>query len=131
MNGRVAEILRFGVVGTAGFLADAGVLSLLLYWSMPPSWARLISFPIALSVTWLANRHWTFSEGRSRRPVQQYIRYATIQIAGASLNLAIYFSLIAMGGLFKTYPVLALAAGSVSAMFVNYYLSRRLAFARP
>lgn len=130
MKDRIAEILRFGAVGTAGFLTDAGVLSLLTYWSLSPYWARAISFPVALSVTWLANRHWTFAEGRSRRPLQQYVRYATIQIAGAGLNLAIYFSLVATEAIFQAHPVLALAIASVVAMFVNYYLSRRLAFAR-
>lgn len=128
---RITEILRFGVVGTIGFLVDAAVLTLLTsVFAWTPALARAVSFPLALSVTWLTNRCWTFAHGRSKPAGRQYLQYAAIQFMGTTLNLSIYLVLISISDMMRDYPALALAVASTAAMFVNYSLSRRFAFAR-
>lgn len=131
MKNRLAELLRFGVVGGIGFLVDAGMLMLLTaHFAWPPLPARIASFPPALTATWLLNRLWTFQTGRHRAIGHQYAIYAAIQLSGMAINFAVYALLLAASGSFAAQPVLALAVGSVAAMGFNYLMSRRFAFAR-
>jgi hypothetical protein len=59
---------RFSVIGSLGFLVDAGVLQLLITMTdLGPLLARIGSFAIAVLVTFALNRYWTFF-GSHRRP---------------------------------------------------------------
>lgn len=119
---------RFAVVGTVGFAVDAGVLQLLVGlagWS--PFAARVVSFPAALTATFVLNRAWTFGALRMP-PVRAYGAYGVIQTLGAALNLCVFsICLLAVPALYQR-PVIALAIGSVVAMIFNFYASRRLVF---
>lgn len=121
--------LRFLVVGSIGFVVDGGILLLLeglAGW--PPLAARLLSFPIAATATWLLNRTWTFKEGRALPPRRQYTLYLLIQLAGGALNFSAFVALIQIP-VFRAWPIAALAIASVAAMSVTYILSRRIVFA--
>jgi putative flippase GtrA len=130
MKHRLAEVLRFGIVGGIGFLVDAGVLMLLTGpFGWPPLPSRIASFPPALTATWILNRLWTFrNTGGKRAAGPQYAIYAGIQLTGMAINFIVYAALVSFGGLFVAQPVLALAAGSIVAMGFNYLVSRRFAF---
>jgi putative flippase GtrA len=121
-------LARFAVVGTIGFLVDAGVLHLLVaFGGWSPFAARLVSFPAALTATFVFNRAWTFRALRMS-PVLAYGAYGVIQSIGALLNLGVfYLCLLAVPSLYQR-PVIALAIGSGVAMMFNYYASRRLVF---
>ena len=54
---RYASFFRFCVVGTIGFITDATVLALLLENGVSHYVARILSFPVAVFVTWLAKPH--------------------------------------------------------------------------
>ncbi len=66
-----SEIVVFGLVGLAGFVTDVGVFNLLRYAGEPailehqPLTAKIASVAVAMLVTYLGNRHWTW-RGRSR-----------------------------------------------------------------
>jgi putative flippase GtrA len=47
---------------------------------------------------------------------------------GFVINRGTYFSLIASVPVCHDKPVLAVAAGAVAGMFINFFLSRRLVF---
>lgn len=121
-------LARFAVVGTVGFAVDAGVLQLLVGlagWS--PFAARVLSFPAALTATFVLNRAWTFGALRMS-PVRAYGAYGVIQTIGAALNLGVFsICLLAVPALYQR-PVIALAIGSIVAMIFNFYASRRLVF---
>jgi putative flippase GtrA len=121
-------LTRFAVVGTVGFAVDAGVLQLLVGlagWS--PFAARVVSFPAALTATFVLNRAWTFRALRMS-PIRAYGAYGVIQAIGAGLNLLVFsICLLAVPSLYQ-HPAVALAIGSVVAMIFNYYASRRLVF---
>ncbi len=59
--------MRFGVVGGVGFVIDVAVFNLLRYAGNPgvlehkPLTAKAISVAVATVVTYLGNRHWTWS----------------------------------------------------------------------
>ena len=50
------EVLRFGAVGTLGFVVDGTILTLLLKIGQPVVVSRCASFAAAVTVTWLLNR---------------------------------------------------------------------------
>jgi len=122
------ELVRFAVVGAIGFAVDAGVLHLLVAdagWS--PFAARALSFPPALTSTFLLNRAWTF---RSLRiPIAQaYGAYTVIQVIGAQVNLAVFSLCVLLVPLLYDWPLIALAIGAGVALLFNFSASRRLVF---
>ena len=49
-------------------------------------------------------------------------------IVGGVINLAIYMLLVAMSSTIAQYPIIGVAAGSVTGMMVNYLSSKFLIF---
>lgn len=126
------DVIRFGLVGSLGFLIDVSVLAALVHgaaWS--PFAARAVAMATAILCTWRLHRHWTFPAGRMRPPLHQSLIYGTFQLLTVSLNYSVFSVLVLMGGVWRTYPALAAAAGSVAAMGISYLLSKRVTFAEP
>jgi putative flippase GtrA len=126
------DIVRFGIVGTVGFLVDSGVLSALVYaggWN--PLYARVVSMSIAVLCTWFLHRYWTFSTGRLRSPLPQTFIHAVVQLTGLSVNYVIFSALLFTGDFWRELPVLAVAIGSLTAMVLTYLLSKTIAFGEP
>lgn len=122
-------LLRFTAVGLIGFIVDAGVLSFLV---TAGGWhhyvARGVSFPLAVTVTWLANRTWVFRKtGRVRR---EYLGYFAVQITGALINLGTYVAVIETWPGLATTPVIPLAVGAALGLVFNFLASRRFVFAQ-
>jgi len=74
------------------------------------------------------HRRWTFATGRAKTAGRQYSIYSAVQIAGAAVNFAVYALALQAEHPFLAHPVIALAIGSLVAMFVTFALSRRFAF---
>jgi putative flippase GtrA len=126
------DVIRFGIVGSVGFLVDSGVLTVLVRGAEAnPLSARLVSMTVAILCTWLLHRFWTFPEGRLRGPLRQTFIYGMVQLTGLSINYGVFSALIVTGAVWRAHPVLAVAAGSLSAMVVTYFLSKTIAFADP
>jgi len=128
-----AEVLRqflaFGVVGTVGFLVDAGVLTLALAFSdLGYYWGRLLSFLAAATVTWALNRRYTFRAAAKDRRFMQWARFVAVNSGGGLVNYATYAALIAASALVRDWPVLGVAAGSIAGLLVNFTLSKWLVF---
>jgi len=122
------RILRFAVVGGIGFLADAGMLALLLEATpLGPFVARLVSVAFGLAVTWLCNRTLTFGpSGRSM--LSEGVRYGGVGVTTGVVNYLVY------GGLLLAMPwmppLLALLMASLAAMTFSYFGYSRLVFDR-
>lgn len=122
------EFLRFGVVGTIGFVADTAVLYGALALGAGLYLGRAISYVSAATVTWALNRAWTF-RGRGAGPVhRQWALFVAVNLVGFALNYGTYAVLVTFVPLVAAHPVLGVAAGSVAGMFANFALSRRLVF---
>ena len=121
------QFLRFAVVGTIGFVVDAGVLLYVLSQEFGFYSARAVSFLCAVTCTWLLNRVFTFRDRNAGR-LGQWAHYASVNLVGPQINYGIYAMLVWQLAFVQTWPVLGVAAGSIAGMFVNFTLSRRYVF---
>lgn len=120
---------RFLVVGTIGFIVDAGLLALLHYhFEIDLLIARLCSFNIAILSTWTINRLTTFRANASPRLFSEYSRYLLINIAGGLINLTVFVALTHYTMGFVALPLPALAIASAIALLFNYSGSRLYVF---
>jgi putative flippase GtrA len=58
----IQRALRFCVVGTTGLILDGGLLKLMILGSINPIVARSGSASIAIVLTFLLNKTWTFAD---------------------------------------------------------------------
>jgi putative flippase GtrA len=120
---------RFVAIGAIGFVADAGVLTLLaqeLGFDVYAS--RACSFAVASPLTWWLNRVWSFGTGGRNRG-REYVRYVAVQVVGALINLGVFTLLVARYAWMAALPVLPLAIGAAVAMLFNFAGCRHLVFA--
>ncbi len=125
--GTLAQFLRFGTVGTSGFLIDTAVVYA-LRGTLGLYGAGMVSYLLAATSNWAFNRSWTF-RGRGDGPAhRQWARFLAVCLVGFVLNRGTYAALVTWVPLCASQPVFAVAAGSVAGMFVNFALSRRIVF---
>lgn len=119
------SFLRFCVVGAIGFAVDLGLLQLALQFGYSPIQGRIFSIIIALTVTWILHRYFTFQQ-TDRRMVSQYSRFVLVALLGASLNFLIYSVILLAAP--QTSVLIALIVASAAALSANYLGSRYFAF---
>ena len=123
----VAQFLRFGTVGLAGFVIDTATVyglraELGLYAG------GVVAYLTAATSNWLLNRIWTF-RGRGSGPAhRQWAMFLVTNLAGFVLNRGTYALLVTFVAVADRQPILATAAGAAAAMFLNFSLSRRFVF---
>jgi putative flippase GtrA len=127
---RHSRFLIFALVGTAGFLVDAGILQILSRMGgLEVHVARVVSFLVSSGVTWRLNRRFTFGSGRSEgSQFIEWLRYLWSSAAGGVANYGAFAALIAVAGGHGNYPVLGVAVGSLAGMCVNYALYSHYVF---
>jgi putative flippase GtrA len=124
-----AQLIRFGSVGTVGFVVDSLVLLLAIHGlGLDPYRGRLVSFLVAASTTWALNRHFTFRDRRQARLARQWASFLAVNGLGGLVNYTTYALLVAWLDLVMAWPVLGVAAGSFAGLAFNFTLSRRLVF---
>lgn len=123
------RLLTFGLIGAVGFAVDGGLMMLFhKVLDVSVFAARPFSFLIAVTVTWWLNRSVTFYEIASLSRSSEWRRYVAVNTVGALINLgAFYFSMLSLAALVE-WPLVALAMGSLVAMFFNFWASQRFAF---
>jgi putative flippase GtrA len=120
---------KFGVVGTVGFVVDnAFVYTAHFGFGVGLILAGILSFFVAGSSNWFLNRMWTFRGASKGRVHFEWLRYLATNSAGFVLNRGVYIALIATATLCRLHPVLALAAGSIAGLGVNFVMARRMVF---
>ena len=117
------------MVGGLGFVTDFAVLYVAVKWfGLGSLGGRIISFLIAATVTWKANRHFTFvKEGRGS--AGEWLQYLMFTGLGGCINVAIYQVWIGMTDHRTLNLFLGLVAGSAVALLFNYAVSKRAVFA--
>ncbi|MEM8537648.1 MAG: GtrA family protein [Pseudomonadota bacterium] len=122
------QIVRFSVVGVVGFVVDGGALWLLVGAGVNPYLARLLSFPVAVIVTWALNRSWTFGVIGQGSKGRQLGRYFAVQVTGAAANYLIYAAVISLFGKGGVVVFAGFALGSAVGAVINFVGARSIAF---
>lgn len=128
-----ADFPRFLAAGAAGFAVDSlMVLALVNGAGWRPLPARVISILIAMVSTWLINRLWTFRAVTSSKSAAsigaEFLGYCSVQLAGAAASYAVYAVVVALLGETPLQLMTAVAAGSGSALAINYFGARIFVF---
>jgi putative flippase GtrA len=123
----LAQFIKFGTVGTAGFVVDTAIVYA-LRGSIGLYGAGLVSYLVAATFTWAMNRTWTFRGLGSGPAHHQWARFLAVNLLGFTLNRGTYAILVTFVPLCADQPVFATAAGAIAGMFVNFGLSRALVF---
>ncbi|OLP45310.1 GtrA family protein [Rhizobium oryziradicis] len=120
------KLIRFALVGTAGFAVDAGVLWLLMHLTPLGAFtARIFAIATAMFTTWMLNRTFTFGAS-ARTIIAEGFRYGSVGIVSALVNYAIYAGLLlAMPAL---SPFVALIAACLAAMVFSFLGYSRFVF---
>lgn len=128
------QFQRFLVVGALGFIVDFSVLYLAVnvggLGTLP---GRLISFIVAATVTWKANRHFTFATTEASVPgaaARQWLRYLSTTAIGGAINIGVYQLWLKVTDHGNVNLFLAVVAGSAVALSVNFMLSKYVVFGR-
>jgi len=121
------QFIRFGIVGVFGFLVDTTTVYT-LRGSLGLYGAGFAGYLTAASGNWLLNRVWTFRGLSSGSAHRQWIKFLLVNLIGFVLNRGTYVLVVIYMPLAAAQPVIAVAAGAVAGMFVNFGLSRRLVF---
>lgn len=128
----MGQLLRFAAVGCIGFAVDVAVLQLLLTGGAGLLWGRAGSFLAAASTTWALNRRYTFNDrATTTGPTatgRQWLRFLAANGMGGAINFGVYSALVLGTGLCREQPALAVAAGSLGGLAVNYSASRHWVF---
>ena len=75
----------------------------------------------------MLNRVFTFRD-RNADLIGQWTRFASVNLVGGLINYGTYAALVWQLVLVQVWPVLGVAAGSISGMFFNFALSRWYVF---
>jgi putative flippase GtrA len=130
------QFQRFLLVGALGFIVDFSVLYLAVNAAgLGTFTGRLLSFLVAATVTWKANRHFTFvsedtSANSASGAIRQWLRYLSTTAIGGAINVCVYQMWLAITDHGNVNLFLAVVAGSAVALFVNFALSKFVVFSR-
>ncbi|MBV8868654.1 MAG: GtrA family protein [Acetobacteraceae bacterium] len=123
----VGQFLRFGTVGALGFVIDTASVYA-LRGALGLYGAGLVAYVIAASANWALNRRWTFRGWGGGAAHRQWARFLLANLVGFVLNRGTYAALVGTVPLCATQPVIAVAAGAVAGMGVNFTLCRQVVF---
>ena len=133
----IVRFLKFSVVGTIGFVVDAGTFNLLFLAGLNTDTlelvAKTISFLLAIISNFIWNRYWTYPDSRSKPIRLQIGQFFGVNVVGLLLNLLIFGTvgnfltprlepLIDYGRLIANNAALVTAVGVV--LFWNFFVNR-------
>jgi putative flippase GtrA len=125
MSTGLRQLATFCLGGVLGFVVDAGLLQGLvigLAWDRYSG--RILSFLGAATATWLFNRRYTFRGPRHHSLLGEWARYVLAMSGGFACNFLVYSALVYFFDADRQWLVLAVAAGSVAGLGVNFLASR-------
>ena len=121
--------LRFGVVGACGFTVDAVVLYVLVHgFGVNAYSGRFVSFAVAVMVTWLLNRTFTFRTSGNGGRTREALVYFGVQASGGAANIAVYSLALLTVPFLKNALIIPLVMGSAAGLCLTYAGSKHLAF---
>ena len=94
-RGFLSYLVKFGVVGSLGFVLDIAVFNLLRVgalgadqWWATAIGAKVVSTSLAIIFNWLGNRFWTFRHERHTHIAQEFVEFVVASLLGMGVSLA-------------------------------------------
>lgn len=122
------ELLRFGIVGVIGMVVDVSVLYLAMASGLGWHTGRICSFLAAVTATWQCNRRYTFTSRREQSLWLEWWRYLAAMSGGGAINFATYSLVTVTFPTLPLLPMVAVAAGSIAGLGVNFIGAKYLVF---
>jgi putative flippase GtrA len=123
-----AQFVRFAQVGVGGFVVDWVCLTFFLWAGTGFFIGRGLSYLCAATTTWAFNRLWTFASD-DKGALRQWAKFLSANAIGGICNYGVSVALaVAASDFIGRFPVFAVAAGSLSGLFINFSLSKRYVF---
>lgn len=136
-TGSGATFARFaGVGGVMAVIDCGGLYALHAGFGTDVYLARLVSFPVAMTVGYFLNRHFTFRfRPRRLHPLRELLRFYAVHSSGGVINYATFAAIVAGGGrvgiegvLGYWLPLLGVVIGGVAGMCFNFVFASKLVF---
>jgi putative flippase GtrA len=134
-----AEAIKYLVVGAGGYLIDVGIFNLISLSRLSgaleigPISAKVISFLVAVTFTYIANSRWTFNQ-RTGRPegLNRISRYAAVNVVGLVITvLPLYISRYVLGlDSLLADNISANLIGVVLALIFRFFANRSFVFSK-
>lgn len=126
------RFLKFLAVGGIGFLIDTGALSALaLGLHADATFAKGLSFSLAVVSNYLLNRFWTYPDSRSKSVLAQITQFMVVSLVGLGINLVVFhwanrLALHWVSAVWALYVAQASAVGV--ALFWNFGANRFITY---
>jgi putative flippase GtrA len=122
------QFVMFAMVGLIGLVADTATVYALRH-AVGLYAAGIAAYFTAATVTWFCNRSWTFRHANGTASWHlQWRRFLLANFSGFIINRGVYALLVTFVDLAAREPVIAVFAGAVAGMTLNFNLSRKLVF---
>jgi putative flippase GtrA len=134
------RFFRFAIVGIIGAVIDFGTFNLLAgLLHIPPIWASVCSFTVAVISNFFWNRYWTYPDSRSKPIYRQLFQFAVVNVVGLAIRtplfafletpLPLFFASLHLPQISILNPFflghnLALAIAVIVVMFWNFFVNR-------
>jgi dolichol-phosphate mannosyltransferase len=119
-----AQLVRFCIVGSSGYLINLAVYSVLVHGANAHYvGAAVVAFCIAWTSNFLLNKHWTFRR-HGLSTLQQGARNLAVSLIALGLNLLLLYALVEAG--MAKVPAQAIAIAAVTP--VSFLVNRRWSF---
>ena len=131
---RIKEYKWFLIVGIVGFIVDSLLLNLIVYFiNFDIYTSRIISFLIAVIITWQLNRMITFKKNFDKKRsvfhvIGEFFKYLMSSSISMSINLGIYFYITIKYEYFRTNLTASVAVGSGIAMVFSFLMFKYWVF---
>ena len=88
------QLVKFGLVGGAGFVIDMGLYNVLMLTvfagsgnELAPIIAKVASTLVAITTNWIGNRLWTFRRHRRHDRTREAVEFFAVSLAGLVVGL--------------------------------------------
>ena len=124
------RFIKFGLVGSSGFVVDMGVYTLLItLLGTPHLIARGLSYWVSATWNWFWNRQFTFAHVAKTNKLTQWSKYLGMCIVSFIPNWGTYYLLTTFIPFFSEYKQLAVIAGVGCGMVFNFTIASLFVFA--
>jgi putative flippase GtrA len=124
----LVQFAMFAMVGVVGLTVDTATVYALRH-AVGLYVAGLAAYFTGATTTWLCNRLWTFRHAARAQPWHvQWRRFLTANLTGFVVNRGVYMLLVTFVDVAAREPVIAVFAGAVAGVTLNFNLSRKMVF---